>query len=127
MMHRVVFNIKIANIFVDEPTVVPREPAPQASQASQGADEVCSPPVEDKAAPEPMVEPESIVQEPVVAPPATVEPAIEDERLRLVPNQFQSRLQLPPLLQTPASLTTKMTPVKQSLLHQSSLRKRLSP
>ena len=49
------------------------------------------------------------------------------ERLRLLPNQCQSRLQLPPLLQTPASLTTKMTPVKQSLLHQSSLRKRLTP
>lgn len=81
-MHQVVFIIKIANIFVDEPTVVPREPAPQASQASQGADEVRSPPVEDKAAPEPMVEPESIVQEPVVAPPATVEPAVEDESAR---------------------------------------------
>ena len=75
MIHQIVFIIKIANIIVDEPTVVPREPVPQASQASQGADEGLSPPAEDKAAPEPMVEPESIDQEPVVAPSATVEPA----------------------------------------------------
>jgi hypothetical protein len=49
------------------------------------------------------------------------------ERLRLVPNQRQSLLQLPQLLQTPVFLTPNMTPVNQSLLHQSSLRNRLIP
>ncbi|KAF3001452.1 hypothetical protein E8E13_008158 [Curvularia kusanoi] len=73
---------QVAEKQTDEPTIVPQESVPQASEE---ADEGRPPLVDDKAEPEATVEPESIAQEPVVEPPATVEPAVDENKTARAP------------------------------------------